>query len=815
MLKREKKSREDIGVDLYNAQQGLAKLQLTLERSHEQYSAIARMREGAEQDLQYLKQAYGEKKEELSGFQEKNAAYQAELDMLNANLKQVEVYNEQMKSEINVARRATYKAEENVANLEKGKMQQDYLIDSLQSQVVRLQEQLALYEAQLISQKQETTAASETLADASQEMESIAYEKKQLMQQWQSSLIGMGRRDEALRATEDAIRNQKEQLLALESELRGAKKSIEAEQVSNERLTGVKTRVEGEVTFLGRELERLGEKKTVLQENYSELKGQLEVVDAELGDATREGARFQEEDNATRKTIVAIAREHVGVQEEIERLHSQQVTLDKAAKSAKNVAKKTRDLFYEKERSLFDMQNELERVRVDGLNTQAHNKQLKAALDQILGEFKEQDAMIEKYEQEIRRRNDEIEKKQKAVDSLNRKYDALTSNVEDENTGPLEATIHNLQKNMHAVTEEINTMQHRWVKNQSDFVASVNTEMSQRDKIQEMKAELTVLQQKKMRIDAACNQQTDEVTNLHKAMDKMHLDMSRLNSLISKNSQSQQQLVESNLQLEQEFVAKLSEEEESCIKIESQIEAVREEKKGILNDIVEMERQALMLDRKIKLTKETQEALDPNVGRAETKAMEKEIHRMKLRYTQLMKRQEVLVQEMERAVNRREHISLKGKTKAKNTSQVGMTQAALGRKMNELRAKVDEGSKEVAAYQQDIKTFEDEADRLGNQADAVRNELNQLYEEEEGLQRDVVAGLVRKQLAEQKSDLYGRLAKRYISYGKNQYKSILTDDKIAEESSKQRERSVSLTSVVASLCAEFPSLEFVLEPLRK
>ena len=36
-------------------------------------------------------------------------------------------------------------------------------------------------------------------------MQAINFEKKQLLQQWKTSLIGMQRRDEALRATEDAL----------------------------------------------------------------------------------------------------------------------------------------------------------------------------------------------------------------------------------------------------------------------------------------------------------------------------------------------------------------------------------------------------------------------------------------------------------------------------------------------------------------------------------------------------------------------------------------------------------------------------------
>ena len=42
-----KKRREDIGVELYALQQQLAKLQLQLERTHENYNAIAALREQA------------------------------------------------------------------------------------------------------------------------------------------------------------------------------------------------------------------------------------------------------------------------------------------------------------------------------------------------------------------------------------------------------------------------------------------------------------------------------------------------------------------------------------------------------------------------------------------------------------------------------------------------------------------------------------------------------------------------------------------------------------------------------------------------
>lgn len=57
---------------------------------------------------------------------------QRELDRLGSTLKQIETYNESMKGEIAVTRRAAYAAEEAVQKLEKEKLQQDYLIDDLQ-----------------------------------------------------------------------------------------------------------------------------------------------------------------------------------------------------------------------------------------------------------------------------------------------------------------------------------------------------------------------------------------------------------------------------------------------------------------------------------------------------------------------------------------------------------------------------------------------------------------------------------------------------------------------------------------------------------
>ena len=69
---------------------------------------------------------------------------QGELDKLNVTLKQVEKYNEEMKGEIALNRRATYKAEELVQGMERSKRQQDYELEELNAYILDLQKQLNL-----------------------------------------------------------------------------------------------------------------------------------------------------------------------------------------------------------------------------------------------------------------------------------------------------------------------------------------------------------------------------------------------------------------------------------------------------------------------------------------------------------------------------------------------------------------------------------------------------------------------------------------------------------------------------------------------
>jgi len=127
-------------------------------------------------------------------------------------------------------------------------------VNRLVERMDRLREDIALFDAQLEAQTAETRAARELLGEARMEIEAITVEKKHLYSAWNSSLVGMRRRDEAHAAMTEALREQQQRLRTLEAEMDGIRRSIQNEQIENEKLMVTLYRLEGELATVRRML---------------------------------------------------------------------------------------------------------------------------------------------------------------------------------------------------------------------------------------------------------------------------------------------------------------------------------------------------------------------------------------------------------------------------------------------------------------------------------------------------------------------------------------------------------------------------------
>lgn len=729
-LTRKKRQREDIGVSLYAVQQQLAKLQMNLEKVHDNHAIIAQMRETAEEDLAKVRASYEVKYRDAKEHRAKAENYQGELDQLATTLRQVEAYNDQMKGEIAVTRRATYKAEESITQLEGGKRLQDEMIDKLNEQLKRSQEELALNEAQLMAQRGEAGAADQTLRDAWQEMEAIGYEKKQLLAQWKSALLGMQRRDEALQATENALHKQREQEQAIEGEVRGLKKMIKKEQEKNETLVATQNKLDAEMKVIMAGHAEV--RRTELQHNekFAMLNKSLEQTDIELTKVNQQHATLSAEVAAVETQLQRTLLDAKTVEDAVMANLGEQLATEKGTANTAKEAEQVRLEVQDKEMEQAQLQNELARLKVDALNTVSHNKQLEAQLKAINAELVEKDALMARYEAESRRRNTEVEKKAHDLDLLNRKFDGLMkarAGAEDldEDAGPLEATILHLKKEIAAIQAESAQLQRAWIKNQTELVSVQNRNAVLGEDLSDKRAHYSILEQTRARIDAAHAAEKKEGVRLARLSDAMHTAMGRINRLVAEHSEKQQALADENFLTETEFVARLKELEQDAVATEAKIVALKEEKEGLLLDTVEAQKQTALLEKKISLERETQAALDPEVGAAEVRAMQREIHRMRLRYAQLQKRQDGMIVEMERAIYKRDNIEAKGKVHA---SQKGAapTAAALQKQTAELNKKLKLTTHDANLAQMHVMQLQEAQRDKGQQVEDTHADVSEL-----------------------------------------------------------------------------------------
>ena len=224
---------------------------------------------------------------------------------------------------------------------------------------------------------------------------------------------------------------------------------------------------------MNEKVKKFNDERATLEERYNLLKTSLEQTETQFAQLDMNYEAVVVQIGGLDKNLEAVSRERKKLEQEALAKRAEQLTHSKAAKNLAKEALAIQNKIHGKEAEESNIHNEMARIRVDTLNTKAHNMQLKETLTKLLDDLKDKDKLIEKYEMEIRQRNDSIEKKMATVDRLNRKYEKLVAGEpEEENLGPLEATIKHIGKETERFREENSEIQKRWLTAQTSLVST-------------------------------------------------------------------------------------------------------------------------------------------------------------------------------------------------------------------------------------------------------------------------------------------------------------------------------------------------------
>ena len=638
-------------------QQQLSQLQSNLTSVDEQYEVISQDRVDGQNKLLEAKERHVKKAKRSKHLRKEASKTQEELDSLLDKVRQAKKYNDAMKSEVAITRTVANKTKEDLKVHAKDKVDQDTYIDSLNTQVTRLEDDIALTESQLRAQKEQSADANNMICETTNALDKLASEQKRLVQQWNSSVVALGRRDQALAVATKALKKVQDSIIDLENENTRLERDIVSLQETNDGMKVSRDRIDNEIVYTERNITTIQENLAILSQQFELLQETLKATNKEEKALVSAVSKIESEITTVNHKCELLIRERHKIEEKISTMRHEQSSMSKVAQNLARDEKSILIKIHDKEIESATILNEIARLDIDRLNTQAHNTQLEEKLNDELAALKSTEAMIDVQESEIRRCNDEIEKKTIRVAKLNREYNKMVEDCEDEEpTGPLESTIKSLSKEIEQETTDIRALQREWLMRQTELIKTISKTNAIQENDSESTSRLGILRQKLLRLVQEIHTNEASMKSIDYKTRGLHTDITRLNDLIEQNTRRQAEYENKIAVHAMEFERELLELNQQATRLESQLAEVQTNNKKMLDEIKDTQDEVKVWEKKIQVEKETQEELHTSKDAIDTKGMEKEIQRMKHRLESLVRTQEQLLRDMELAIHKREDI---------------------------------------------------------------------------------------------------------------------------------------------------------------
>ncbi|NXO44685.1 CCD40 protein, partial [Locustella ochotensis] len=735
-MKTSKEQREELGVILYGAQQQLGQLEVELGKSQERCSQAAAARRQLEEELQGLRGAHREMCHSTDEERKEVSAMQTQIENLALELFYVQNMDQDMQHRLLLMKQSAKRAEADRIQAEVEKQKQDLFLDQLTRRVYQLQEQIALFEAQLVAQAEDTKVTRQAVSEAGLEVQAINMEKKRLMDHWNMSLAGMKQRDEAYVVTQELLSNYRRDLKSLEGDIRGCGRSIRKEEEKNENLVSLLNRSQNEASVTRKLIAQCLLEQEALQVQTGTYTRVLHETEQALSRTKMDHAAHRNELLSIRKGIEKGTYAKEQLESEIMAKLQDQKISSKAAKHFSQLAEKLRSRKSHLELHFYKVENDVAQIILNTTNTSCRLTVHQKTLSEVDSEIKNMNDMITCQENEIVKSRLLTDKKGGIICLYNKKLEMLLAQQGGQELGPLEIEINQLSRQIEECGSEVMTLQKFWLNEQKELVRLTREREEQITSLDSLQKQIIIMQQRKLRLENEIQQEIKEQKDVERHMKNMSNDLIKLNTLINKNNSSVEKLQNGKMVTENEFLQSLKAAEKESMEMQERHSQLTEEKERLLNSLVEAEHQILLWEKKIQLAKEMREATDALVGQGEIHDMKAEIRRMQVRYGQLQKQQEMLIRAMEACVSHREIITDWAEAQSKMGKKQSTKSDSQSRK-EELRKKIKETQENIYECNQTVQELETMQESLTDTFSEKKKEFCQLQADTDSLLLDM------------------------------------------------------------------------------
>uniref|UniRef100_A0A8D1WEU3 Coiled-coil domain containing 40 n=1 Tax=Sus scrofa TaxID=9823 RepID=A0A8D1WEU3_PIG len=587
--KQSRVQRQELGVDLYGVQQHLARLQMQLEKNHDRHSIAACARRQKEEELQSVRLLYARTCETANEERKKLAALQTEMETLALHLFYMQNMDQDVRDDILIMKHVVKKSEAERSRAELEKQQQDLHVDQLTTRANQLEEQTALFEAQYHAQVEDTRMLRKAVNEACMEIDTINVEKKRILQQWATSLVGMKHRDEAHRTIQEALSECQHQAKSMDGELEAYKKSIVKEEEKNEKLASILNRAETEASLMQKLTAQCLAKEEALQNEFSTYRLTLLDTEDALGKAQMEYAATMGELQTLHQTIQHELELRRKMEASIVEKLQEHMTSNKMTKYFHQLILKLQKEKTNLVTHLSKIDGDIAQATLDMTNTSCRLDRHQKTLAELDEEVKKVNDLIANSENEISRRTILIERRQGLINFSNKQLEQMVSELGGEEVGPLELEIKRLTKLTEELSASVTRAQVTWLRLQQEMVRATQEREEQLASLDMSKKEMHILEQKKIRTENKIDQEKKEQKEIQRHMRNLDSDLKKLNVLMNRSRCSSEDLQQENLATENEFLRALKASERETIELQEKLNQLSEEKAAVLNSLVEAE----------------------------------------------------------------------------------------------------------------------------------------------------------------------------------------------------------------------------------
>ena len=246
------------------------------------------------------------------------------------------------------------------------------------------------------------------------------------------------------------------------------------------------------------------------------------------------------------------------------------------------------------------------------------------------------------------------------MEQLNKIYGGLIQYRKDDNEGDFEVAINKLQKKIKELRKDIRNKEVEWLTKNQELIRKENILNNLTEEVVDKRSKRMNLDRKKMKLNEKYSIHEKEVKEIEISLKQLRdNEMGKFSKLLEKNINTNENLEHQIFDINIKFKEKLTNLENESVKLEMEIEVLREEKSEILAQIIEAERQITLWERKIELQEQLQKIIKPETGRKEIDEMRNYINKQKIVYKKLISEQENVIKNMEKSVQRRDYIKVK------------------------------------------------------------------------------------------------------------------------------------------------------------